>query len=49
MKKQMTFTEVLRSEFYYLVEAIEHGCSDNEVIEKYKNELYAKTGYKYID
>ena len=49
MKNQMTFTEVLRSEFYYLVEAIEHGCSDNEVIENYKKELYTKTGYKYID
>jgi hypothetical protein len=49
MKNQMTFTEILRSEFYYLVEAIEHGCSDDEVIENYKKELYAKTGYKYID
>jgi hypothetical protein len=45
----MTFTEVLISEFYYLVEAIEHGSSDNKVIENYKKELYAKTGYKYID
>lgn len=24
----MTFTEILRSEFYYLIEALEHGCSD---------------------
>ena len=45
----MTFTEVLRSEFYYLVESIEHGCSDNEIIENCKKELYAKTGYKYKD
>lgn len=45
----MTFTEVLNSEYYYLIEAIEHGSSDNEVIENYKNELYAKTGYKYIN
>lgn len=43
----MEFTEVLRSEFYYLIEAIEHGASDNAVIENYKNELYEKTGFKY--
>jgi hypothetical protein len=44
----MTFTEILQSEFYYLVEAIEHGSSDENVIEAYKAELYAKTGYKWI-
>tara|TARA_R110002020_G_scaffold453569_1_gene668493 strand:+ start:121 stop:270 length:150 start_codon:yes stop_codon:yes gene_type:complete len=49
MKKKMTFTEVLESEFYYLIEAIEHGSSDSKVIENYKKDLYAKTGYKYID
>ena len=45
----MTFTELLESEFYYLVEAIEHGGSDSEVIEAYKKELFEKTGYTWID
>ncbi len=49
MKVQMTFIQILESEFYYLVEAIEHGSSDNEVIENYKKDLFEKTGYKYID
>ena len=45
----MTLKEVLESELYYLLEAIEHGCSDNSVIENYKKDIYEKTGYKYID
>lgn len=45
----MTFRQVLESEFYYLVEAIEHGSSDAEVIENYKKELFEKTGYAWID
>ena len=44
----MTFTEVLESEFYYLVEAIKHGSTDNEVIRNYKKLLYEKTGHKWI-
>jgi hypothetical protein len=48
MKNTMTFTEVLESEFYYLIESIEHGSSDDKIIENYKKELYKKTGYKYI-
>ena len=44
----MTFTEVLESEFKYLIEAIEHGSSDSSIIESYKKELFKKTGYKYI-
>lgn len=48
MKNQMTFAQVLESEFYYLVEAIEHGSSDPKVIEDYKVELYNKTGYTWI-
>jgi hypothetical protein len=44
----MTFIQVLESEFYYLIEAIEHGSSDNEILENYKKELYNKTGYKYL-
>jgi hypothetical protein len=44
----MTFTQILQSEFYYLVEAIEHGSSDVEIIEKYKAELKEKTGYVWI-
>jgi hypothetical protein len=49
MKAQMTFIEILESEFYYLVEAIEHGSSDSQLIENIKKELYEKTGYKWID
>lgn len=45
----MTFIEILSSEFYYLIEAIEHGSSDNEVIDNYKKELYSKTGFNYVD
>ncbi len=45
----MTFTEVLQREFYYLVEAIEHGSADKSVIDNYKRELLGKTGYKWID
>ena len=44
----MTFIQVLASEYYYLIEAIEHGSSDPDVIENYKKELLAKTGYKYV-
>ena len=44
----MTFTEILSSEFYYLVEAIEHGSSDIKIIELLKKQLFEKTGYKYI-
>ncbi|WP_310560383.1 hypothetical protein [Flavobacterium sp.] len=43
----MTFIQVLESEFYYLVEAIEHGCSDKEVINALVEELKEKTGYQY--
>jgi len=44
----MTFTELLQSDFYYLVEAIEHGSSDSQVIDSYKAKLLAETGYKWI-
>ena len=44
----MTFSELLQSEYYYLVEAIEHGSSDVDVINNYKKELLNKTGYKWI-
>jgi len=44
----MSFTEVLESEFYYLVEAIEHGSSDKNVVENYKKELFEKTGYQWV-
>jgi len=44
----MTFTEILRSDFYYLIEAIEHGSFDDSIIENCKKELFNKTGYKYI-
>lgn len=45
-KKAMTFIEVLQSEYYYLVEAIEHGSSDPQIIKDLKQELYEKTGYR---
>ena len=45
----MTFTEILQIEFYYLIEVIERGCSDPLVIEQYKAELKAKTGYDWVD
>ena len=45
----MTFQQVLESEFYYLVEAIEHGSSDPEVEKQLRAELKEKTGYKWID
>ena len=48
MKKAMTFTEVLDSEYKYLVEQIEWGCSDEDIMNSLINELYEKTGYKYI-
>lgn len=47
--KHLTFEEILRSEFYYLVEAIEHGSSDKSLIDSYKEELFQKTRYKWID
>lgn len=47
MRPEMTFTEILESEFYYLVESIEHGSSDPEVIENLKSELKGKTGYTW--
>ncbi len=46
--KQMTFTEVLESEYKYLVEQIEHGCSDVVLLQNIKKELLEKTGYKWI-
>lgn len=44
----MTFIEILESEFYYLVEAIEHGSSDSDLIEDFKKELKRKTGYSWV-
>lgn len=44
----MTFIQILESEFYYLVEAIEHGSSDPQVVLDYVDELEEKTGYRYI-
>ena len=45
----MSFEEILESQYRYLIEAIEHGSSDKEIIKHYKDELYQKTKYKYID
>ncbi|GEM_PF-2479558 len=45
----MTFEQIIESEYYYLVEAIEHGSSDSEIMEATKQELFEKTGYKWIN
>lgn len=45
----MTFIQVLNSEYKWLVEGIEHGSSDNAVIENLKTILFEKTGYKWVD
>lgn len=45
----MSFEQILQSKYKYLIEAIEHGSSDVQIIQYYKDELYKKTGYKYID
>lgn len=47
--KKLTFIEILQSEYYYLVEAIEHGSTDPEVIELFKKELFDRTGYEWVD
>lgn len=49
MKKPLTFDEVLESEFRYLVESLEHGCSDPAIIALLKRELFERTGYVYLD
>ena len=43
----MSFIEILESEHYYLIEAIEHGSSDPEIIKSYMEELFLKTGFRY--
>ena len=48
-KKALTFEEVLNSEHRVYIAALEHGSSDLETIARLKEELYNKTGYKYID
>lgn len=45
----MSFIEILESKHYYLIEAIEHGSSDPEIIKNCKEELFDKTGYRYVD
>jgi len=45
---KMTFEQILESEFRYLVEGIEHGSSDPELIEMCIKELQEKTGYKSL-
>ena len=36
----MSFIEILESEHYPIIEAIEHGSSDPEIIKSLKEELY---------
>jgi len=45
----MTFEEILNSEHKHLVEAIEHGSTDPEVINNLKKELKEKTGWVWKD
>jgi len=45
---KLTFTQILESEHRHLVEAIEWGSSDPEIIAWLVKELEIKTGYKYI-
>ncbi len=45
----MSFIEILESEHYHLIEALEHGSSDPEIMENLKTELFEKTGFKYTD
>lgn len=47
MKTKMTFTEILESEYRHIIEALEWGCSDPQIIEALKKELKDKTGYNY--
>ena len=44
----MAFIQVLESEFKYLIEALEHGSSDPKIIKGLKDQLFLKTGYKWI-
>ena len=44
----MTFTEILESEHYHLVEAIEHGSSDPAIMQKCIDDLYNATGYQWV-
>lgn len=46
-KRDMSFIEVLESEFYNLVEQLEHRCSDLDTIQIILDELYLETGFLY--
>lgn len=49
-KEPMGFIEILNTPKYRkIVEAIEHGSSDPEIMEWLKNDLYEKTGFRYVD
>ena len=48
IKTAMTFSEIIESEYYYLIEAIEHDSSDPEIVKSMLKELKDKTGYIYI-
>ncbi len=45
---KMTIMEIIRSEHYYLVEALEHIEPGHELFQQIKNELFKKTGYTWI-
>ena len=45
----MTFIEVLNNpQARQIVEAIEHGCNDKEVLSNLKNELFKITGWNWV-
>jgi len=46
-RQAMDFEAVLASEHKSLVEGIEHGCSDVEVLHALVEDLFIKTGYRY--
>ncbi len=43
-----SFIDILESQHKSLVEQIEHGSSDEELIKQLKDELYQKTGWEYL-
>ncbi len=44
----MTFEQVLNSKYKDLVEAIEHGSSDQSLIDFLIKKLKEKTGYEWV-
>ena len=45
----ISFNEIIRGEHYWIVEALEHGCSDPKTTADLKNQLLQKTGWTWVD